>query len=132
MAANGGITNVGEQARRVFGSYTAPIPDFYGCSIAVPTIGANNFVLKPQLITLVQRNYQYHVLPQEDPNKIIFNFLKICDTVKTNGVNLRLHIFYDGLSEMAKRSLDHSAGGSLHMKKTPEEANELIEMVANN
>ncbi|KAL4344152.1 hypothetical protein AHAS_Ahas11G0149800 [Arachis hypogaea] len=33
---------------------------------------------------------------------------------------------------MAKISLDNSAGGSLHMKKTPEEVNELIEMVVNN
>ena len=29
-------------------------------------------------------------------------------------------------------SLDHSAGGSIHLKKTPEEAQELIDMVANN
>ncbi|XP_016168522.1 uncharacterized protein LOC107611070 [Arachis ipaensis] len=43
-----------------------------------------------------------------------------------------LEIFYDGLSEMSKMSLDHSAGGSLHMKKTPEEAQELIDMIANN
>ena len=41
-------------------------------------------------------------------------------------------IFYDGLSELSKMSLDSSAGGSLHLKKTPAEAQELIEMVANN
>ena len=41
-------------------------------------------------------------------------------------------IFYDGLSELSKMSLDSSAGGSLHLKKTPTEAQELIEMVANN
>ena len=29
-------------------------------------------------------------------------------------------------------SLDHSAGGSIHLKKTPAEAQELIDMVANN
>ncbi|XP_016168334.1 uncharacterized protein LOC107610858 [Arachis ipaensis] len=38
-------------------------------------------------------------------------------------------ILYDGLSELSKISLDHSAGGLLHMKKMPEEAQELIEMV---
>ena len=43
-----------------------------------------------------------------------------------------LDIFYDGLSELSKMSLDHSAGGSIHLKKTPEEAQELINMVANN
>ena len=41
-------------------------------------------------------------------------------------------IFYDDLFELSKMSLDNSAGGSLHLKKTPEEAQELIEMVANN
>ncbi|KAL4343863.1 hypothetical protein AHAS_Ahas11G0120900 [Arachis hypogaea] len=121
----GGNANTEEKARKVLGSYTAPSPDFYGRSISVPAIGANNFEFKPQLVTL------------------------ICDTVKTNEVNpekeeeslyetwerykqmirrfpsdmvsdwTRLQIFYDDLSEMAKMSLDHSAG-------------ELIEMVANN
>ena len=43
-----------------------------------------------------------------------------------------LDIFYDGLSELAKMSLDTSAGGSIHLKKTPAEAQELIDMVANN
>ena len=41
-------------------------------------------------------------------------------------------ILYDGLSKLSKMSLDSSAGGSLHLKKTPAEAQELIEMVANN
>ena len=43
-----------------------------------------------------------------------------------------LDIFYYGLSEFSKMSLDHSAGGSIHLKKMPEEAQELIDMVANN
>ena len=41
-------------------------------------------------------------------------------------------IFYDGLSELSKMSLDNFAGGSLHLKRTPAEAQELIEVVANN
>ena len=41
-------------------------------------------------------------------------------------------IFYDGLSELSKMSLDSSSGGSLQLKKTPTKAQELIEMVANN
>ncbi|XP_015940218.1 uncharacterized protein LOC107465760 [Arachis duranensis] len=43
-----------------------------------------------------------------------------------------LDIFYNYLSEASKMSLDHSAGGSLYFKKMPEEAQELIDMVANN
>ena len=43
-----------------------------------------------------------------------------------------LDIFYYGLSEFSKMSLDHSAGGSIHLKKTPAETQELIDMVENN
>ena len=43
-----------------------------------------------------------------------------------------LDIFYDCLTELSKMSLDTSAGGSIHLKKTPAEAQELIDMVANN
>ena len=43
-----------------------------------------------------------------------------------------LDIFYYGLSEFSKISLDSSIGGSLQLKKIPAEARKLIEMVANN
>ncbi|KAL4344759.1 hypothetical protein AHAS_Ahas11G0210500 [Arachis hypogaea] len=216
--ANVANPNGDDQQRRVLGSYSAPIADLYGKSIVVPPIAANNFELKPQLVTLVQQNCQYHGLPHEDPNQFISDFLQICDTVKTNGVNpevyrlmlflfalrdkvklwlysqpkeslntwekvvtkfltkffppkkltklrlevqtfrqkegetlyeaweryklltrqcppdmfskwTQLDIFYEGLGEMSKMSLDTSAGGSLHKKKTPEETIELIELV---
>ncbi|KAL4286396.1 hypothetical protein AHAS_Ahas19G0082000 [Arachis hypogaea] len=192
----------------------------YGKSIVVPPIAANNFELKPQFVTLLQQNCQHHGLPHEDSNQFISNFLQICDTVKTNGVNpevyklmlfpfavrdraklwldsqpkqsldtwdkvvtgfltkffppqkltklrvevqtfkqkdgetlyeawerfklltrqcpsdmfsrwTKLDIFYEGLCEMSKMHLDNSVGGSLHMKKTPKETIELIELVAN-
>ena len=45
---------------------------------------------------------------------------------------VQLDIFYYGLTEKAQISLDHSAGGSIHMRKTIEEAQELIETVATN
>ncbi|KAL4294136.1 hypothetical protein AHAS_Ahas18G0197900 [Arachis hypogaea] len=218
-AANANVANPNgdEQQKRVIGSYSAPTADLYGKSIVVPPIAANNFELKPQLVTLVQQNCQYHGLPHEDPNQFISDFLQICDTVKTNGVNpkvyklmlfpftlrdraklwldsqskesldtwdkvvtefftkffppkkltklrvevqtfrqkegktlyeaweryklltrqcppdmfskwTQLDIFYEGLGEMSKMSLDTSAGGSLHKKKIPEETIELIEL----
>ncbi|KAL1333587.1 hypothetical protein AAHE18_11G111800 [Arachis hypogaea] len=43
-----------------------------------------------------------------------------------------LDIFYYGLAEGAQMSLDYSAGGSIHMRKTIEEAQELIDTVARN
>ncbi|KAL4371411.1 hypothetical protein AHAS_Ahas06G0163100 [Arachis hypogaea] len=45
---------------------------------------------------------------------------------------VQLDIFYYGLTEKAQMSLDHSAGGSIHMRKTIEEAQELIDTVARN
>ena len=45
---------------------------------------------------------------------------------------VQLDIFYYGLTKKAQMSLDHSAGGSIHMSKTIEEAQELIDIVARN
>ena len=45
---------------------------------------------------------------------------------------VQLDIFYYGLTEKAQISLDHSAGGSIHMRKTIEEAQELIDIVVRN
>ena len=205
----------------MLGDFTKPTSKFDGRSISIPAIGANNFELKPQLVALMQQNCKFYGLPSEDPYQFLTEFLQICETVKTNGVDpevyrlmlfpfavrdrariwldsqpkdsldswdklvtafldkffppqklskLRvdvqtfkqkdgeslyeawerykqltkrcpsdmfsewtlLDIFYYGLSEFSKMSLDHSAGGSIHLKKTPEEAQELIDMVANN
>ena len=207
--------------RKMLGDFTAPNSNLHGRSISIPAIGANNFELKPQLVSLMQQNCKFHGLPSEDPFQFLTEFLQICDTVKTNGIDpevyrlmlfpfavrdrarlwldsqpkdnlnswdklvtaflakyfppqklskLRadvqtfrqkegeslyeawerykqltkkcpsdmlsewtiLDIFYDGLSELSKMSLDTSAGGSIHLKKTPAEAQELIDMVANN
>ncbi|XP_016185861.1 uncharacterized protein LOC107627542 [Arachis ipaensis] len=155
MDANGGNVNADEQGRRTIGLYTAPTPDFYGHSIAVPAIGANNFELKPQLITLICDTVKTNGVNSEIYKLMLFPFAKLTKLrvdVQTfrqkDGESLyeawerfklmirkcppdmflewtRLQIFYDGLSEMAKMSLDNSAGGSLHMKTMPEEANEL-------
>ncbi|KAL4321357.1 hypothetical protein AHAS_Ahas14G0102400 [Arachis hypogaea] len=112
------------QPKRTMGSYTAPTLDFSECSIGIPPIGVNHFELNPELIFLVQQNFQFHGLPQEDPNKFISDFLQI--------YWVKLDIFYYELSDIARMSLDNSAGGSLHMNKTTEEAYELIEMDTNN
>ncbi|QHO01719.1 Retrotransposon gag protein [Arachis hypogaea] len=44
----------------------------------------------------------------------------------------KLQNFYEGLTLKAQESLDHSAGGSLQLMKIAEEAQNLIDMVANN
>ncbi|XP_015932840.1 uncharacterized protein LOC107459142 [Arachis duranensis] len=176
-----GVNNNTQPVRRVLASYTIPNPRHYGSSILTPNVQANDFKLKTQLITLVQNNCAYGGGPFEDPNQHLSIFLRICKTVKTNGVHPdiykllmfpfslrgnatqwletfpkesinnwdelrykalirkcppemfsewdRLQKFYEGLTQKA---LDHSVGGSLQLMKTAEEAQNLIEIVANN
>ncbi|QHN81359.1 Retrotransposon gag protein [Arachis hypogaea] len=117
-AVNANVANLNgdDQQRRVIGSYSAPTADIYGKSIVVPLIAANNFELKPQLVTLVQQNCQCHGLPHEDPNQFISNFLQICDTVKTNGVNPEVYkhmLFPFSLRDGAKLWLDSQPKESL-------------------
>ena len=79
--------NNGGDARKMLGDFTAPTSDFYGKSISIPAIGANNFELKPQLVSLMQQNCKFYGLPLEDPHQFLAEFLQICDTVKTHGVD---------------------------------------------
>ena len=51
--------NNANNARKVLGDFTAPTPNFYGRSISIPAIEANNFELKPQLVSLMQQNCKF-------------------------------------------------------------------------
>ena len=55
-------------------------------AVRQPTIDANNFELKPALITMVQQN-QFIWHPSKDPNEHMGRFLRIANTMKLNGVN---------------------------------------------
>ena len=60
-----------------------------------PPIHANNFELKPSLITMVQQ-HQFIGHPGEDPNEHLGRFLRMENTVKLNGVNpdiIKLQLF---------------------------------------
>ena len=64
-------------------------------AIRQPTVDANNFELKPALITMVQQ-HQFTGHPTEDPNEHLGRFLRMANTVKLNGVRLevvKLHLF---------------------------------------
>ena len=64
-------------------------------AIRQPTMDANNFELKPALITMVQQ-HQFTGQPTEDPNEHLSRFLRMANTVKLNGVRLeviKLHLF---------------------------------------
>ena len=58
-------------------------------------IEANNFELKPTLITMVQQN-QFTSHPREDPYEHMSRFLRMANTVKLNGVRpdvIKLQLF---------------------------------------
>jgi len=107
--AREGHVNHAGQERRVLGSYINPNPRNCGSNIQKLTIHANNFELKPQLITLVQNNCSFRGSAQEDPNQHLTTFLRICDTVKSNGVHLdiyRLLLFPFSLRDKASKWLE--------------------------
>ena len=72
-------------------------------TIRQPTVDANNFELKPALITMVQQ-HQFTDHPTEDPNEHLGRFLRMANTVKLNGVRLeviKLHLFPFSLRDIA-------------------------------
>ena len=64
---------------------------------------ANNFELKPALITMVQQ-HQYTGHPSEDPNEHMGRFLWMENTLKFNGVRpevIKLQLFPFSLRDVA-------------------------------
>ncbi|KAL4371617.1 hypothetical protein AHAS_Ahas06G0183700 [Arachis hypogaea] len=83
----------GAQPRRTLGFYSALNADFYRRSISIPPIGVDHFELNQEL------------------------FFLICDTVKTNGVDLevyRLMLFLFSVRDQAKNWLRNQPKGSLN------------------
>ena len=73
-------------------------------AVKQPPIRANNFELKPALITMVQQ-HQFTRL-SEDPNEHLGRFLRMANTVKLNGVNpdiIKLQLFPFSLRDIAAR-----------------------------
>ena len=64
-------------------------------AVRQPAVEANNFELKPALITMVQQNrFTFH--PIKDPNEHLGRFLRMANTIKLNGVRpkvIKLHLF---------------------------------------
>ena len=72
-------------------------------AIRQPAIDANNFELKPALITMVQQHH-FTGHPTEDPNEHLGRFLRMANTVKLNGVRpevIKLHLFPFSLKDTA-------------------------------
>ena len=80
-----------------------------------PAINANNFELKPALITMVQQN-QFTGHPTEDPNEHLGRFLRMENTVKLNGVRpevIKLYLFPFSLRDIATTCYESLPYGSI-------------------
>ena len=82
-------------------------PTVVQTAIRRPPIQANNFELKSITLQILQ-NILFHILPNENPDMHLTNFLEVYDTIKYNGVTeeaLRLRLFPLSLSDRAKHWL---------------------------
>ena len=85
-------------------------------AVRQPTIEANNFELKPALITMVQQ-HQFTGHPSEDPNEHMGRFMRMANTVKLNGVRLeviKLQLFPFSLRDMTATWFDSLPIGSVN------------------
>ena len=91
------------------------IQDEYS-TIRQPTIEANNFELKPALITMVQQ-HQYNGHPNEDPNEHMGRFMRMTNIVKLNRVRLeviKLQLFPFSLRNVATTWFESLLYGSVN------------------
>ena len=85
-------------------------------SVRQLSIEANNFELKPTLITMVQQ-HQFTSHLSEDPNEHLGRFMRMENTVKMNGVRpdvIKLQLFSFSLRDMATTWFDSLPVGSLN------------------
>ena len=81
-----------------------------------PPIEANNYELKPSLITIVQQN-QFTCHTSEDPNEHLGRFLRMANTVKLNGVRpkvIKLQLFPFSLRDVTATWFDSLPFGSVN------------------
>jgi len=75
-----------EEQRRTLREYVTPGVHSQTPEITIPPTTANNFELKPALISMVQQS-QFGGSPLEDPNLHLSIFLEVRDTLKINGAS---------------------------------------------
>ena len=84
-------------------------------AVRQPAIEANNFELKPALITMVQQ-HQFIGHPFEDPNEHMERFMRMANIVKMNGVRpevIKLQLFPFSLRDVAATWFDSFPVGSV-------------------
>ena len=93
-------------------------------TIRQPTVDANNFELKPSLITMVQQQ-QFTGHPTKDPNDHLGRFLRMENTVKLNGVRpevIKLHLFSFSLRDIEATWYESLPYGSIDTREELVEA----------
>ena len=79
-------------------------------------IEANNFEMKPALITMVQQ-HQFTGHPSEDPNDNMGRFMRMENTMKLNGVRpdvIKLQLFTFSLRDVSVTWFDSLPVGSVN------------------
>ena len=91
------------------------IQDEYS-AVRQPALKANNFELKPALITMVQQ-HQFTRHPSEDPNEHMGRFMRMANIVKLNGVRLeviKLQLFPFSLRDVVATWFESLPVGSVN------------------
>ena len=104
------------QRQRTMEDFCRPIIRDEYSVVRQPVIEANNFELKPILITMEQQ-HQYTGHPSEDPNKHMGRFLRMENIVKLNGVRLeviKLQLFSFSLRDVAATWFESLPHGSVN------------------
>ncbi|CAL1381511.1 unnamed protein product [Linum trigynum] len=90
--------------------YMALRPADIQSSILHPLVAANNFEIKPTLVTMIQNNALFHCLESELPREHVQRFLELAGSLKINGVSaeaLQLRLFPYSLVGKALRWLNN-------------------------
>ena len=107
--------NMANPENRPLKDYAAPSARGLRSSITRPNVEANNFELKPALLSMVQQN-QFGGAYTEDPNLHLEIFLQYCDTLKLHNVSpdaIRLRLFPFSLRDKARAWLHSLPTGSI-------------------
>ncbi|KAG9458327.1 hypothetical protein H6P81_002835 [Aristolochia fimbriata] len=93
-----------EGTEKTMEHYVQSNPSAQRSAIVRPGV-PSNFEIKPQILSMIQNNYQFGGLSNEDPNEHIEKFLEICDTFRFKDVTneaVWLRLFPFTLRDRAK------------------------------
>ena len=105
-----------ERQEPTLGDYWRPLLNESFSRIRHQPIDANNFKLKPTLISMIHQQ-QFGGNPYEDPNGHLSNFLELCGMIKMNGVDhdvIKLKLFPFSLRDKARSWFHNLMSGSIN------------------